>query len=186
MPIPNLSKCSFWTGNTAKQDLKASTLSKDAFLLHAVPAHLHLSPFSMFLIPFSQQTARHHHGCPKARFFQHRRLHSIVALWSRQGPRNRIFGRIFNPKAFRNLILNIENHFTRLQEGPLDLCQELVDLVFARCDRGAPDSRFELWFRKRWVVNGGQKKGESCQVSALLGSQNLANKKTDRQETIKK
>ena len=42
MSIPNLSKCSFSTG-TEKQDLKASILSKNVFLLHVVPAHLHLS-----------------------------------------------------------------------------------------------------------------------------------------------
>ena len=56
MPIPNLSKCSFSTGNTVKQDLKASILLKDGFVLHAVPAHLHLSPFSMFFDTFSQHT----------------------------------------------------------------------------------------------------------------------------------
>ena len=42
MSIPNLSKCSFSTG-TEKQDLKASILSKNVFLLHVVPAHLDLS-----------------------------------------------------------------------------------------------------------------------------------------------
>ena len=42
MSIPNLSKCSFSTG-PEKQDLKASILSKNVFLLHVVPAHLHLS-----------------------------------------------------------------------------------------------------------------------------------------------
>ena len=67
MSIQNLSKCSFSTGNPEKQDLKASILSEDVFLLHVVPTHLHLSAFSMFLISFSQQTVRHHCGCPFAK-----------------------------------------------------------------------------------------------------------------------